>query len=180
MIQKERNITSTKSYRRAEDDELYQSRADIKADIAEVRELGLALSVLSNAELAKIALSEEILEAIATAKKIPLRNDAYRRHQSYLCKLLRNDDVEAIQKAYDRIMNKHNQVSAELEKLEVVREKLIAEGDPAINDLLEQYPMAERQKLRQLIRQANKEKKLEKPAKAAKEIFKYLRELSGI
>lgn len=180
MSQKERNITSEKCYRRAEDDELYQSRAEMKVDIAASKELGLALSQLSKAELAKMTLSEEILAAIATAKKITLRSDAYRRHQSYLCKLLRADDIEAIQTAYERVTNKHNQVSAELEKLEIVREQLITEGDPAINALLEQYPMAERQKLRQLIRQANKEKKLEKPAKAAKEIFKYLRELSGI
>ena len=45
---------------------------------------------------------------------------------------------------------------------------------------MEKYPDAERQKLRQLVRQANKEKKAEKPMKAGKEIFKYLRELAAI
>ncbi|MBT3933777.1 MAG: DUF615 domain-containing protein, partial [Bacteroidetes bacterium] len=47
------------------------------------------------------------------------------------------------------------------------------QGDPKINALLAEYPQLERQKLRQLIRQANKEKKQEKPAKAAKELLAY-------
>ena len=47
--------------------------------------------------------------------------------------------------------------------------------DPKINTLLEQFPQLERQKLRQFVRQANKEKKQEKPAKAAKELFAYLK-----
>jgi len=60
-------------------------------------------------------------------------------------------------------------------KLEKVRDELIELGDPKINELLEAFPALERQKIRQLVRQANKEKKLEKPAKAAKELFAYLK-----
>ena len=66
---KDRNITSEKSYRRAEEDELYQSRADIKVEIAKLKALALAISALSNAELAKMPLSEEVLAAIATDRK---------------------------------------------------------------------------------------------------------------
>ena len=53
--------------------------------------------------------------------------------------------------------------------------QLIELGDTKINDTLDIYPQLERQKLRQLVRQANKEKKLEKPAKTAKELFIYLK-----
>ena len=177
---KDRNITSEKSYRRAEEDELYQSRADIKVEIAKLKALALAISALSNAELAKMPLSEEVLAAIATARKIAIRTDAYSRHQSYLCKLLRSDGLEPIELAYDKIINRHNQNTIKLEKLEGVRDQLIGGGDEVLNNLVETYPDADRQQLRQLIRQANKELAAGKPAKAGKESFKQLRQLAGI
>ena len=183
MSVKERNITSEKSYRRAEDDELYQSRAENKIEIAKTLELAGAISLLSKAEIAKMGLSEQLLAAIATARKITLRTDAYSRHQSYMCKIIRSDGIEPIQQAYDKITNKHNQATVELAKLEIVRDELIAGGDAAITALMEKYPAADRQKLRQLIRQVNKEIKAEKPLKAvkpSKEIFKHLREIAGL
>jgi len=183
MSVKERNITSEKSYRRAEDDELYQSRAENKIEIAKTRELANAIALLSKAEIAKMNLSEYLLAAIATSRKISVRTDAYSRHISYMCKLMRSDGLDPIQMAYDKITNKYNQATVELAKLEMVRNGLITDGDTAISALMETYPNADRQKLRQLIRQVNKELKAENPLKAAKpskEIFKYLREISGI
>ena len=183
MSVKERNITSEKSYRRAEDDELYQSRAENKIEIAKTLELAGAISLLSKAEIAKMGLSEQLLAAITTARKIALRTDAYSRHQSYMCKIIRSDGIEPIQQAYDKITNKHNQATVELAKLETVRDELIAGGDAAITVLMDTYPNADRQKLRQLIRQVNKEIKAEKPLKAvkpSKEIFKHLREIAGL
>ncbi|MFT7681147.1 ribosome biogenesis factor YjgA [Moritella dasanensis] len=183
MSVKERNITSEKSYRRAEDDELYQSRAENKIEIAKTLELAGAISLLSKAEIAKMGFSEHLLAAIVTARKISIRTDAYSRHQSYMCKIMRSDGLEPIQAAYDKITNKYNQATVELAKLEMVRDNLIAGGDTAISTLLETYPNADRQKLRLLIRQVNKELKAEKPLKAAKpskEIFKHLREIAGI
>lgn len=43
---------------------------------------------------------------------------------------------------------------------------------------MELYPQADRQRLRQLARQAAKEKKAGKPAKAFREIFQVLKELN--
>ena len=47
-----------------------------------------------------------------------------------------------------------------------------------IADVMELYPQADRQRLRQLARQAAKEKKAGKPAKAFREIFQVLKELN--
>lgn len=180
MSAKERNITSEKAYRRAEDDELYQSRAENKLEMVRLKDLAGKISLLSKAEVAKLDLSEEILAAIVTARKIVIRTDAYSRHQAYMVKLIRSHGEEKIQAGFDKITNKHNQATVELTKLEGVRDNLIEQGDSAINEIMDKYPDADRQKLRQLVRQANKEKKAEKPMKAGKEIFKYLRELAAI
>jgi ribosome-associated protein len=55
---------------------------------------------------------------------------------------------------------------------------LIAEGDDALSELLEEFPAAERQHLRQLIRNAKREAERNKPPKSAREIFRYLRQLT--
>ena len=63
-------------------------------------------------------------------------------------------------------------------KLEMLRDRLVEEGDVAIPTVLELYPDADRQQLRSLIRNAQKEKATNKPPKSFRQIFQYLRELS--
>ena len=63
-------------------------------------------------------------------------------------------------------------------KLEVLRDGMLKKGDEAINAFIEQHPSADRQRLRQLIRQANKEIKAEKPLKTSKELYQYIKSIS--
>ena len=53
-----------------------------------------------------------------------------------------------------------------LHKLEILRDELIVKGDAALTDLLNEYPSADRQQLRNLIRAAQKEKEQNKPSKS--------------
>ena len=62
-------------------------------------------------------------------------------------------------------------------KLEHIRDELIEVGDNKINELVSEYPELDRQRLRQLTRQAKKEKAANKPAKAYREIFQCLKEV---
>ncbi|MFM2004470.1 MAG: hypothetical protein RLZZ09_125, partial [Pseudomonadota bacterium] len=50
-------------------------------------------------------------------------------------------------------------------------------GDAAINQFVGDYPEAERQKLRQWVRDALHEREAEKPPRAARLLFRYLREI---
>jgi ribosome-associated protein len=63
-----------------------------------------------------------------------------------------------------------------INNIERIRLDLINKGDDRANELLEKYPSLERQKLRQLIRQAKKEVEAEKPAKGYKDLFQYLKD----
>ncbi len=47
-----------------------------------------------------------------------------------------------------------------------------------MDEVIELYPTADRQQLRSLIRNAQKEKATNKPPKSARQIFQYLRELA--
>ena len=52
------------------------------------------------------------------------------------------------------------------------------EGDDVIPSIPDLYPAADRQQLRSLVRNAQKEKAANKPPKAYRQIFQYLRELA--
>jgi ribosome-associated protein len=67
--------------------------------------------------------------------------------------------------------------NAALHRLEALRDQLVADGDNALNDLLVEYPHADRQHLRQLARNAREEKLHNKPPHAYRELFRELRDL---
>lgn len=155
------------------DDEI--SKSQLKRDAESLKLIGRQLVELNNKQLAKIPGSESLFHAISVAHKIKNKNEALRRQIQYIGKVLRTEEIDLITTTLDKLNNKHQQLTHASQKLEVVRDELIEQGDARINALLDDFPQLERQKLRQLIRQANKEIKQEKPAKAAKEIFSYLK-----
>lgn len=147
----------------------------MKTDMEALQKLGEELVTLKPSVLEKFPLSEDLALAIKDAQRF--KNEARRRQLQYIGKIMRNIDPEPIQAALDKVRNKHSQATAELHKLEQLRDRIVEEGDAAISEVMEMYPEADRQRLRQLARQANKEKKANKPAKAFREIFQILKEL---
>ena len=65
-----------------------------------------------------------------------------------------------------------------LHRLERLLERLL-ESDAALNDLIANQPDIDIQKIRTLIRNARKEKEGNKPPKAQREIFQFLKELNS-
>ena len=57
------------------------------------------------------------------------------------------------------------------------RDKLIAEGSNALTELLNEQPQADRQQLRQLLRNAQKEVEAAKPPKSSRLLYHYLKDL---
>ncbi|KPU82025.1 hypothetical protein JI57_04795 [Psychromonas sp. PRT-SC03] len=155
------------------DDEI--SKSQIKRDADALKLIGHELIALNKKQLTQIPASELLFNAIAVAHKISTKHEALRRQIQFIGKVLRHEDSDAIRTMLDKLRNKHQQLTHATQRLEVLRDELIEQGDPKINDLIEQFPTLERQKIRQLVRQANKEKKAEKPAKAAKDLFMYLK-----
>ena len=67
--------------------------------------------------------------------------------------------------------------TAILHKVETWRTRLLEDGDTALADLLSEFPSADRQHLRQLVRNAGEERLKNKPPHAFRELFRELREL---
>ena len=154
---------------------IWVSKSEIKRDAEDLKQLGEKLVNLTKANLTKVPLDDSLKDAIELAQR--LQKEARRRQLQYIGKLLRSINAEPIREALEKIENKHNQQQAMLHKLEILRDKLIVKGDAALTDLLNEYPSADRQQLRNLIRAAQKEKEQNKPSKAYREIYQILKTL---
>ena len=150
---------------------IWVSKSEIKRDAEDLKQLGEKLVNLTKANLTKVPLDD----TIELAQR--LQKEARRRQLQYIGKLLRSIDAEPIREALEKIENKHNQQQAMLHKLEILRDELVAKGDAALTDLLNEHPSADRQHLRNLIRAAQKEKEQNKPSKAYREIYQVLKTL---
>ncbi|CND38418.1 ribosome biogenesis factor YjgA [Yersinia enterocolitica] len=160
-----------------DDDEIiWVSKSEIKRDAEALKDLGTELVELGKNALEKIPLDEDLLAAVELAQKI--KKEGRRRQIQLIGKMLRARDVEPIQTALDKLKNRHNQQVSLFHKLVLLRDRLVEEGDDAIPTVLELYPEADRQQLRSLVRNAQKEKAANKPPKSYRQIFQYLRELA--
>ncbi|WP_032093711.1 ribosome biogenesis factor YjgA [Necropsobacter rosorum] len=158
-----------------EEEIIWVSKSEIKRDAEALKKLGEKLVNLTQTNLTKIPLDDSLSEAIDLARR--LQKEAKRRQLQYIGKLLRNTDVAPIQEALDKIENRHNHQQAMLHNLEQLRDELIAKGDEALTRLLADYPQADRQHLRHLLRAAQKENEQHKAPKAYREIYQYLKAL---
>ncbi|AIU86985.1 ribosome-associated protein [Pectobacterium versatile] len=160
-----------------EDDEIiWVSKSEIKRDAEALKDLGAELVELGKNALEKIPLDDDLRAAVELAQRI--KKEGRRRQLQLIGKMLRARDPEPIQTALDKLNNRHNQQVALFHKLEQLRDRLIEEGDDVVPDILALYPHADRQQLRSLVRNAQKEKATNKPPKSARQIFQYLRELA--
>jgi ribosome-associated protein len=160
-----------------EDEEIiWVSKSEIKRDAEELKRLGAELVDLGKNSLDKIPLDERLRTEVELAQRI--KKEGRRRQLQLIGKLLRSIDVEPIRVALDKLNNRHSQQVALFHKLEMLRDRLIEQGDEAMGDVIALYPDADRQQLRSMIRNAQKEKAGSKPPKSARQIFQYLRELA--
>ncbi|AXR08102.1 ribosome biogenesis factor YjgA [Salinimonas sediminis] len=153
------------------------SKTELKRQSAQMQKLGEELVKLTPAHLATIPMDEELEEAVMLGRAINRKKDGYRRQLQFIGKLLRQRDVTAINHALAILTHQHQTGNAAFHLLEKAREDIIAQGDEAIQALIEHYPDLDRQKLRQYERQIRKEREKNGPPKAYRELFQYLKDV---
>ena len=160
-----------------EEEIIYVSKSELKREAQEFHQLGSEIAKMGKKQRERLPLNDDLKEAMVVADKISNKSDAYRRHLNYIAKTLRTvENIEEIKAIIDVTLNKNNQAEVMIKKIEQLRSDLIEQGDDLINETIEQYPALERQKMRQMVRNAAKEVKAEKPAKGYKELFQYLKD----
>lgn len=158
---------------------LGESRSQNRREALEILALGEQLVDLTPAQLARLPIPEDLLGHIEYSKRIT-SHGARKRQLAFLAKQMRREDdstLEAIRDALSANSETSRREVAIMHRIERWRERLLAEGDAALGELLEEYPQADRQQLRTLVRNAQAEKARNKPPRACREIYQVLRGL---
>lgn len=166
-------------YEDDDDDEFLVTKSQIKKEMLALQALGESLVKLSEAELSQIPIPEQLAEAIALAQRIK-SHSGLKRQLQFIGKLMRNIDAEPIEKAYKQLHHQRQQVTDQFHQIEKTRDQLLDKdiGNTALEKFLSEHENADRQHIRQLVRQAQKEQSQEKPPAAKRKLFKYLEEVS--
>lgn len=168
---------------RGRDDETGQflapSRSEQRRAALDVLALGEKLAALSATQLARLPIPDALLPHIRDAQRITA-HVARKRQLAFLAKQMRREDaatLDAIRDALDAGGETARRDTAALHRAEAWRERLLADGDAALAELLAAHPGADRQRLRQLVRNVAEERNRNKPPHAFRELFRELREL---
>ena len=152
------------------------SRSADKRSAESAQALGEALVALKPEQLARFGLPERLQDAILEAQRITAHG-ALRRQRQYIGRLMREVEAAPIRDRLLELRGEDAVSRARLHRVERWRDRLVAEGDAALGALLEQHPEAERARLRQLIREAQREHAADAPPHAQRALFRALRAL---
>ena len=162
------------------DETLEPSRSQLRREALDILKLAETLANLSEAELARVPLDDDLREEVRRTRAVT-SHIARKRQNQFLAKQMRKLDeesVEAIRYSLGVDREKAHRETAAMHRLETWRERLLADGDDALAEFIVQHPSADRQRLRQLVRNALAERKADKPPHAYRELFRVLREAS--
>jgi ribosome-associated protein len=152
------------------------SKSRRKREMLELQKLGEELLTFSAAALREMGLPEPLFEAVESARRIKAHG-GHRRQLQYIGKLMRTLDTAPIRAAIASRQQQETTHTRAFHRLERLREALIDDTEAALAGMIEEFPAADRQHLRRLARQARTEQENHQPPRAARALFRYLRDL---
>ncbi len=151
------------------------NKTKIKREMKALHELGRQLVEMPSSKFEKITLSERMIEAVLLAKK--LKKAALQRQLRFIASIMTEEDTHIILAEIKMLSLPQEQEVEAFHQVEEWRDRLIGGDNELLNELITQFDSADRQQLRQMIRNANKEAQNNKPPKASRLLFKYLKDL---
>lgn len=156
-------------------DDYIKSKSQVKREMTALQKLGEQLIDMNDKQLATIPLEEKLLDAIHEARKMPHR-EARRRHLQFIGRVMRETNHEEIQAAVDKLQARSDQYIHRQHQIERYRDLLI-EGDKQIfQTLVTSCPGIDVQRLRQLVRAAQKEREENQAPANARKLFGFIRD----
>jgi ribosome-associated protein len=157
-----------------------KSKQQRKREAEAAQQVGAALVALSPAQfkrvLDKLDIPEDLQEALTLCRTIKA-HEGRRRQLQYIGRLMRDIDTAPIQQMLDQLAQGNRMASSQLHQLERWRERLLHEGATALQELLDAHPQADAAQIKRLVASAQKELSENQPPRAARKLFKLLREL---
>ena len=118
------------------------SRSQLRREAMAIFKMAETLATLSDAQLVRIPLEPALIEEVRRTRAIP-QPIARKRQTQYLAKLLRrleDEEIAAVRTVLDSDRQQSNRETAALHQLEAWRDRLVAEGDSALDELLLVHP----------------------------------------
>ena len=152
--------------------EFEKSKTQVKQELNALKELGRALIALPVKDLQKLDLSEALYDAILSAQS--MSKGALKRQVGYIGGLIANSDHEAINTKLQQLKQPHQGQVKQFHQLEQWRDRLLSGENEVYAELIHAFDDFDVQHVRQLVRNAQREAKQDKPPKSARQLFQYL------
>jgi len=164
---------TTEFYGESEDEfEDEKSKSQIKRELLELKALGRTLISLPVKDLDKLVLPERLYESVVKAQS--MSHGALKRETGFIGRLIADEDHETIAANVAKLKQFHQGEVKQFHELEQWRDHLLSGNNDVMTMLHHQLESFDGQYVRQLVRNAAKEAKLNKSPKSARLLFKYL------
>lgn len=147
-----------------------------KKEIAALFALAEEISQLSPEQISTLSLPEIMQKAIVEVSGMPQKG-ARKRQLKFIAGQFHKMDMQPVSEKLAHFKNQSAHAIREHHVAERWRDKLLADGDAALTELLAEYPDVDRQELRQLLRNAQKEQDQGKPPKSYRLLYRHLKNL---
>ncbi|MGH8306694.1 MAG: ribosome biogenesis factor YjgA [Gammaproteobacteria bacterium] len=152
------------------------SRSQLKREVEALQKLGEELVKLPESQLVALSLPDTLRDAVDMARRIN-SHGALKRQRQYIGRLMREIDPAPIRTKLKELRSADKAAKSRFKHTERWCDRLIAEGDAALAEFLNQYPQADRQQLRQLMRAAAEEVAAGQSPRQTRELFRYIQSL---
>lgn len=158
------------------------SKSQLKREALSRKSLASDIINLGKKQFAGVPLEDDLRDEFIEARKITA-HVARKRQLMFVAKKLRNIDTTEIEQYLASLQQDASQVTLRHHRAEAWRDRFLvvsghdSGGDQALAEFLQLRPEADRQALRQLIRNARREQATGKPPAAARNLFRMLREM---
>ena len=151
------------------------SKSERKRRSDDLQSLGEALIDLPDSEFNALPLPEQLREAVQLARKITAHGGLYRQKQ-YIGKLMRKIDAEPIRATIEAKHERERVEALRFRRIEQWRDRLLQEGQSAIERLAAEVPGIDVASVTDLIARARAEQPTGDSTAASRALFRVLRE----
>ncbi len=129
-----------------ESEEQRLSKSARKREAASLQELGMKLSALPDQEIKALDLPDNLFVALRDLRRLPSHGAQIRQRQ-YIGKLMRDIDPEPVLAKLAERKQRHDLEIRHFQQIERWRDRLLSEPQTGLDELLREYPQADRTSL---------------------------------
>src|SRR6202522_3022760 len=154
------------------------SKSARKRESAALQELGVKLSALPDQEIKALDLPDNLFVALRDLRRLPSHGAQVRQRQ-YIGKLMRDIDPEPVLAKLAERKQRHDLEIRHFQQIERWRDRLLSEPVTGLDELLQEYPHADRAILSKWLEKAERERLEQRSHVGARELIAFLRQFLG-